>query len=493
MLNWRQIIRIIGQLLHIEAALLLITMTVAVCYSESAIPFLIPAILSIFLGLLGNYLGRGADPAMGRREGYFIVSVIWIIYTLIGMLPFILTGSTQYLSDAFFETMSGFTSTGATIFPHIDPLSHGILFWRSMTQWVGGIGIIFFTIAILPAFGIGEVKLFAAESTGPLHDKVHPKMAIAVRWIAAVYLGLTLLCYLSLLLCHMTSFDALNIAMATAATGGFAPHSALFSDPATEYVLIIFMFFSGVNYTLIYYTILKGRIHKFAHDPELGTYLLITLITTLICTLGLYIQKTDLQLGTPLPLAEQSFRESLFTIVSMQTTTGFACTDYCQWPQHLLPIILFVMFTGACAGSSSGGFKCIRLTILWRILKSEFTRILHPRAVIPVRLGDTIITTSVQKTLVAYVTLFITSLLAGALVLSFFGDQQGHDISQGEAFSLSIASLSNIGPTMGQYGPTQSWVNLAPMAKYVCSFLMLIGRLEIFPILILFTRRFWKE
>ena len=483
MTNWKQIIRVIGILLMIEAGQLLITLGVALLYREDVMPILLPLVLSMALGTAGQLIGRRAGKTMGRRDGYIIVSLVWVIFTLVGMLPFLLSGSIKDVAGAFFESMSGFTSTGATVLDVIDPLPRGILFWRSMTQWIGGIGIIFFTIAILPAFGVGEVKLFAAEATGPLHDKVHPRISVAVKWIGTVYLTLTVACIGSLMLCGMTVFDAVNIAMTTTATGGFSPHIAFFHEQwdsrMIEYVVTVFMFFSGVNYTLLFYTFLRGKFKKFFRDPELRCYLKIVGGSTLVCTVVLMLTHHGGDL-------ELSFRESLFTIVSMQTTTGFACCDYTLWPALLMPFILIVMFVGACSGSTSGGFKCVRLSIIWRVLKTEFTRILHPRAVLAVKMNGNVISSQVQRTLLAFFTLFALALIAGMLLLLLCG------LDVTDAFSVAISSISNVGPTISTYGPAHSYSDLLPLGKYTCSFLMLIGRLEIFPILVIFTRGFWK-
>ena len=438
---------------------------------------------------------------MGRRDGYIIVSTVWVLFTLIGTIPFMLTGSTIDFASAFFESMSGFTSTGATIIDDIDSMPRAIIFWRSMTQWIGGIGIIFFTLAILPAFGVGEVKLFAAESTGPLHDKIHPRISVTVKWIGAIYLLLTVACITSLFLCGMSLFDAINISMTTTATGGFSPHSAYFHEqwnsPAIEYVTTLFMFLSGVNYTLLFYILLKGRIRRCLHNPELLFYIIIVVITNIICTTFLMLQSGDIS------DFELSLRESLFTTISLQTTTGFASCDYTLWPQVLMPVLLFLMFAGACAGSTSGGFKCIRWAILWNMLHGEFKRILHPRMVSQVKLGTEVVPTSTQKTLLAFVVLFVGTLFVGTFILILCGVNENylafadHTVSLRqdftEAFSLSLSSLSNVGPGMGYYGPAHSWAVISPASKIVCSMLMLVGRLEIFPIFILFTRSFWRK
>lgn len=493
MINWRLIIKIMGFLLLIEAGLMMLCQVVCWIYGEGVRAFVPPIAIALMLGCGGVVMGMDAGKKMGRKDGYIIVSLVWVIFTLVGMLPFIIEGCVPDVPSAFFETMSGFTSTGATILDEIDTLPHGILFWRSITQWIGGIGIVFFTIAILPAFGVGEVKLFAAESTGPMHNKVHPRISITARWIGSIYVMLTLLCILALRVCGMGNFDAVNYALCCTATGGYATHSDLisvvFHSPAIEYVLIFFMFASGVNYTLIYYTILKGKIQKFFSDAEQRMYLLIVLGASLICTVTLALQD-------PLHDVELAIRQSLFTVVSLQTTTGFATYDYTLWPVQLMPVLLFVMFAGASSGSTSGGFKCVRLSIIYRVLKNEFMRILHPRAVMPVRLNDHIIHPSIVQTLIGFIALFVGSLFVGAFILALTGVDPNDvhpNFDYYEAFGLAMSSISNVGPGMGYYGPAHSWAILSPMAKLVCSFLMLIGRLEIFPIMILFTRSFWKK
>lgn len=500
MINWRQIFKILGILLFIEASHLLVSIGVAMFYHEDIMPFLWAIVCAVVLGSIGVAVGWNAGKNINRRDGYVIVSLVWIVFSLIGSIPFMLSGSVSDFASAFFETMSGFTTTGATVMDNIDALPRSVVFWRSMTQWTGGIGIIFFTLAILPAFGVGEVKLFAAESTGPLHDKIHPRISVAVKWIGSIYLELTLLCILALWLCGMNIFDAVNIGMTTTGTGGFSPHSALFHDqwhsPAIEYVTTGFMFLSGVNYTLLFYAILKGKIRKAFNNYELRVYVFFVLVTTLLCTVFLLIRNG----GNGV---ESTFRESLFTTISLLTTTGFASYDYTLWPQILMPLLIFMMFAGACSGSTSGGFKCVRWAILWKGLQNEFKRIIHPRIVAPVKLNNDIIPTSVQKTLLAYVTLFVGSLFLGTFILLLCGVDSSYIEANGlagvirqdytEALSLSLSSLSNVGLAMDYYGPMHSWTVLNPVAKLTCAFLMLIGRLEIFPIFILLTKSFWKK
>ncbi len=494
MINWRLISKITGMLLFIEAGLMVLCQIVAFIYDEGLNSFGPPIAAAVVFGVLCLIYGCKAGSNMGRKDGYVVVSIVWVIFTMIGMVPFLVSGTLPDMASAFFETMSGFTSTGATVIDNISEVPHSLLFWRSVTQWIGGIGIVFFTIAILPAFGVGEVKLFACESTGPLHDKVHPRISVAAKWIGSIYLMLTLLCVASLVLCGMDVFDAVNYSMCTTATGGYGTHSEMlhevFGNSASiEYVLTFFMFVSGINYTLIYLTILKGKLKHFFCDAEVRCYYSIVLSATLICTISLCINNnfSDIEL---------SFRESIFTVVSLQTTTGLATCDYTLWPVQLMPILLFVMFVGASSGSTSGGFKCARISIIYRVLKNEFVRILHPRAVIPVRLNNTIVPHSVVQTLLGFITLFVLGLFGGAFLLAICGvtpNPEHPHFDYYEAFGLALSSISNVGPGMGYYGPAHSWMILSPVAKWICSFLMLIGRLEIFPIIILFTPSFWEK
>lgn len=509
MSNWRLIIKVLGLLLFIEAGMMAVCFFAGMFYEENAMfAFLWAVLIASAIGSVNMYFGRNSGTNMSRRDGYLIVTVIWILFSLVGMLPFLFSGAAPDMSSAFFETMSGFTSTGATIIDNCDIQPHCILLWRSITQWVGGIGIIFFTVAILPAFGVGEIKLFAAESTGPLSNKVHPRISIAAKWIGSVYILLTTLCLTSLLLCGLNVFDAVNYSMTIIGTGGYGTHSDLLRDvynnPTMEYVMTFFMLMAGINYTLLYYTILRGKIKKFFQDSEIKTFFFIFGGATVACTIGLMAYRISAQgidtssFSAFMSQLELSFREGIFTVVSMQTTTGLATCDYTQWPVALMPIILFVMFAGACSGSTSGGFKCARWSIIFKVTRNEFKRILHPRAVLPVKYNGQVLNIQVIRTLFGFVALFVGCLLIGTFVLALFGVDPNHgstgqQFDYYEALGITMSSLSNVGPGMGYYGPVNSWSILSPFAKYVCSFLMLIGRLEIFPVLIIFYKGFWKK
>ena len=504
-MNWKLILRILGILLFIEAGMLLFCAGVGFFYQEKFLYFVWSALIALLFGTVGQLAGRHWSGRMGRRDCYMVVTLAWLVFSLVGMLPFLLSGSLPDISSAFFESMSGFTSTGATVIDNCDAQLRGILVWRSLSQWIGGIGIIFFTIAILPAFGVGEVRLFAVEATGPLQEKVHPRISTTARWIGAIYLMMTLLCAGMLLLCGMNLFDAFNYALVTAATGGFGTHSDLLRDvyhsPAIEYVLIFFMCVAGINYTLIYHTILRGRILQFFRDAELRCYLVILMVATIICTLALLAVRIDWSsgishIGTLFLSMEQALRDALFITASMQTTTGLATCDYTCWPLVVMPVLIFIMFAGACSGSTSSGFKCVRWAIIFRVARNELQKILHPQAVLPVRMNGGIVSTQIVYTLFAFTALFAAAFFGGAFLLALFGvspTANAQIFDYYDALGISIASLSNVGPGMGYYGPLHSWSILAPVSKITCALLMLVGRLEIFPVLILLTPGFWKK
>jgi len=502
-MNWKLISKIIGVLLFIQTGLLLLCMGVGIIYHEAQWPFAYTAAIAFLLGMFMQLLGRGASTNMGRKDGYLVVTIAWVVYSLIGMLPYLFENVTSGVASAFFETMSGYTTTGATIFDDIDALPNSLLFHRSLSQWVGGVGIIFFTIALLPAFGVGEVRLFAAESTGLFHDKVHPRISVTARWIGFVYCGITLLSGVSYWLCGMSIFDAVNYALTTTATGGFGTHTALMEEvyhsPLIEYVMAFFMMLSGINYTLIYTSLLKGRIKRLWSDAELRCYLRILTTITLACTLVLFLQHLRLSGNAAAPWwqsLENAFRQAFFTTTALQTTTGYATVDYTLWPIMLMPLLLFIMFAGACSGSSSSGFKCIRWSIIYRVVANEVKHILHPRAVLPVRINHTVIPTQLIITTFAFAALFAAAVFGGAFILTITGiqpDAAGPIFDYRDAITIALSQVANIGPSMGYFGPLHSYEVLTPASKIVCSVLMLLGRLEIFPILLICSRNFWKR
>ena len=482
MINSKMIYRIIGFLLLIETAMLLCCSGVSLFYEGCDLKsFLLSSAITAGTGLLLLAVGKGAEKSLNRRDGYVIVSIAWVTFSLFGMLPYYIGGFIPSVTDAFFETMSGFSSTGATILNNIESMPHGILFWRAMTQWIGGLGIVFFTIAVLPIFGVSGIQVFAAEATGPTHDKVHPRIDVTAKWIWGIYAGMTGTLTLLLALGGMSVFDSICHAFTTTSTGGFSTKQAsveFYQSPYIEYVIAIFMFLSGINFTLLL-LMFNGKIKKFIHDAELKFYFVCVSFFTLFIAVWLY-QTSPMG-------AEEAFRKSFFQVVSLQTSTGFATADYMLWPSILWGCLLIPMIIGACAGSTTGGIKCIRMVILFKIVKNEFKHILHPNAVLPVRVNKQVIPPTIQSTVLACTFLYATIAFISILVMMGLG------VGFLEAVGTVLSSMGNMGPGLGTCGPAYSWSELPDLAKWLCSFLMLLGRLELFTVLLLFTSDFWKR
>lgn len=476
------IYRIIGFLLLIETAMLLCCGAVSLFYKENDLQsFLISSAITTGVGMVMLAIGRGAEKSLNRRDGYVIVSAAWIAFSLFGMLPYYIGGYIPSITDAFFETMSGFSSTGATIMNNIESMPHGILFWRAMTQWIGGLGIVFFTIAVLPIFGMGGIQVFAAEASGPTHDKVHPRIGVTAKWIWGIYAGMTGTLIVLLMLGGMSVFDSICHAFTTTSTGGFSTKQAsieYYHSPYIDYVISVFMFLSGVNFTLLL-LLFNGKIKKFIHDAELKFYTLSVLFFTLFIAAWLY-QTTPMG-------AEEAFRKSVFQVISLHTSTGFSTADYMLWPSILWGCLVIVMLMGACAGSTTGAIKCIRMVILFRVAKNEFKHILHPNAVLPVRVNKQVISPSIQSTVLAFTFLYAVIAIVSILIIMGFG------VGFLEAIGTVVSSMGNMGPALGTCGPAYSWSGLPDAVKWLLSFLMLLGRLELFTVLLLFTSDFWKK
>lgn len=483
MFHPKAIFRILGFLLLIEAAFMLTSVPVALYYDEPVVESLLWSVGAMAgTGTLLAYICRGAGRDVSRKDGYIVVTLIWVIFSLFGTLPYLLSGAIPDFTDAFFETMSGFSTTGSTILEDIEALPNSILFWRMMTHWVGGLGIVFFTIAVFPIFGIGDIHLFAAESVGPMRAKLHPRISVTARWLLTIYIGLTLICTFFMHVAGMGWFDSLCHSMSTISTGGFSTKQAsiaAFNSPAIEYVTTLFMFMGGINLSLLYLLIFKFRVRDMYRDSEFRTYLSIVLVFTIAITAGLVCT-------SDMPVAE-SFRTALFQVVSIQTTTGFATANYVLWMPLLWLMLCALMFFGACSGSTSGAMKCMRISILVKVMLNEFKRIVHPNAVIPVRMAGKIVPTGVQSAILAYTVIYIFVLMVGLFVNMGFG------LDFLDSFGLSVASVGNVGPALGHYGPMDSLAVLPAGVKWFCSFQMLVGRLEFFAVLLLFTPIFWKR
>lgn len=483
MIHFRTILSAIGSLLLLEALLLLLTLAVGTCYGErNFIPFGLPLLTACTLGLLLRRLSRGAGGQMGRRDGFLIVSLTWVVFSLIGAMPLLLGGTVRAFAPALFETVSGFTTTGASVLGDIDHLPHSILFWRSLTHWVGGMGIVFFTIAVLPEAGSSQ-RLFQAESSGLKLGKLHPRISTTARWLLSLYLLLTVVCGLSLWLAGMGPFDAVNHALSTVATGGFSTHSesiAWFHSPAIEYVETVFMLLAATNFTLLYLLFFKHSASKLIHDGEFKLFVSVFAVFSLCVALVRYCAG-----GVGV---EEALRSSFFNVISLQSSTGFTTCDFMQWPPVVWPLLLVVSVFCACAGSTSGGVKCIRLLTAWKVMRSEFRSMLHPNAVMPLRIGGVAISERVRLTVFAFFASYFCLVAAGGVVFIGMG------LPVLDSVSLSISCLSNVGPTFGHVlGPQSTWGILSDGGLYVCSFLMLCGRLEIFSLLLPLVPSFWRE
>ena len=484
MINHKLIYKVLGQLLFIEASLLLLSLLVAVFYQQDDVfAFIVATLATIGGGLALKWKGHGADNSMTRRDAYLVVSLSWIVFSLFGTLPFLVSGCLTSFTDAYFETMSGFTTTGATIIDDVEALPHGLLFWRSLTQWIGGLGIVFFTIALLPSLVGGQTKVFAAEATGPIKTKLHPRLSTSAKWIWSIYLVLTIACIVCYYLGGMSAFDSINYAMSTTATGGFSTHNTsteFFHSATLEYTCTLFCFLSGINFTVLYAAVIKLKIKGLFKDSEFRFYLfLITAFTAFIMIELMTMRHYDL---------EHAFRSAVFQVVSFITTTGLFNDDAALWPHVTWVVLAICMFFGSCSGSTSGGIKCIRGVMLLRVVKNEFRQILHPNAVLPLKIGGVNVPMQKRVTLLA----FLVSYLIICTIISFVMIAMGIDNTN--AITITLSCVGNVGPTLGtSIGPTMSWSELPDVAKWFCSLMMLIGRLEIFSVLVIFTPAFWKE
>jgi len=484
MINQKLICKVLGQLLFLEAVLMLASLGVSLAYQEDDVfAFLVTIFITIGAGLTLKWRGRNADNSMSRRDAYLVVSLAWVVFSFFGTFPFLISGYLNSFTDAYFETMSGFTTTGATIIDDVEALPHGLLFWRSLTQWIGGLGIVFFTIALLPSLVGGQTKVFAAEATGPIKTKLHPRLSTSAKWIWSIYIVLTIACIASYYLGGMGIFDSFNYAMTTTATGGFATHNSsteFFQSPSLEYICTLFTFLSGINFTLLYAAVIKLKIKELFKNSEFKFYIfLVSVFTAFIMIELMAMRNYDL---------EHAFRSALFQVVSFITTTGLFNDDAALWPHVTWVVLALCMFFGACSGSTSGGIKCIRGVMMFRIVKNEFRQILHPNAVLPLKIDGVNVPNQKRVTLFA----FMVTYLLICLLISFTMIAMGIDNTN--AITITLSCVGNVGPTLGtEIGPTMSWSELPDIAKWFCSLMMLIGRLEIFSVLVLFTPAFWKE
>ena len=482
MINFRIIARAFSLLLIVEGLFMLLSAGVSFLYHEhTATSFCYSAFISIVTGVLVFTPLRNEERIFGKREGYIIVTGIWLIFSAFGTLPFLISGSITSFGDAFFESMSGFTTTGATILTNIESMSHGILFWRSLTQWLGGIGIIFISLSVFPVFKSFNIQIAATEFSGQPTDKIHPRIKDAAKRLVAIYFLLTLSEVILLILGGMPFFDAICHSFSTLSTGGFSTRNngiASFSSPFIMIVMTVFMFLAGTNMTMIYFG-LKGNFKKVAGNNEFVFYSIICFIFVVLVSAILYF-KSGFSFC-------KALLDGAFHVISIITTTGFYTQDHNLWGNIIIIIFFILMFTGGTAGSTSGGIKIVRLLLITKNNRQELKRIIHPNAFIPVRLDNRIISQSTIYNLLVFITLYFFVMCLGAFVVSFMG----YDIIT--SFSTSASMLGNIGPGIGTFGPFTNYSAMPMVGKWFLAVLMLLGRLELLTVMILFSKSFYSH
>lgn len=486
MVNHKLIFRVIGSLLLLEAGFMLICVGLAIFFtSPDLIPFIASTCITVAAGICLLRMSRDAPSMMTRRDSYAVVTLTWLSFSVFGALPYLFGGIITNPTDAFFETMSGFTTTGASVLNDVEAElnSHqAMLFWRSLSQWVGGLGIVFFTIAILPSMVGGSMKVFSAEATGPIRSKMHPRLSTNAKWIWSVYLALTIACTICYLIAGMDWFSAANYAMTTTATGGFSIHNdsiAHFHSPAIEYIGMVFQFAAGVNFTVLYLLIMKRQIKSFLKNSELRFYALLVGV----CSIWIAI----ILMAHCGYSVEHALRSATFHVVSLMTTTGIFCDHVGGWPHITWMILSALMFTGACAGSTSGGFKSVRVLMIWRVIQNELKRLLHPRAVLPVRINGQAMPSPLVQNLLAFFAIYVIALVGTTCLMLAI------DIDITNSVVISLSCVNNVGLPLSELGPDMAWSDLSPAVKWFCSLLMMMGRLEIFNVLLLLTPSYWKD
>ena len=492
--NIRLVVKTMGALLVIESVFMAIAMAVSFFYGDPDDgAFLVSTILTLVAGWIGIAIGTGASSQVGEREGYVIVALVWVVFSAFGMLPYWLSGQIPSFTDAWFETMSGFSTTGATILDDIEVLSHGALFWRSMTQWLGGLGIIVLSLALLPMFGLGGMQLYAAEMNGISYEKLSPRIADTAKSLWITYILLTIAEVGLLWAEGMPIFDSVCHSFTTVSSGGFSTKNmsiAFYASPIIDYTVAFFMLLAGVNFGLII-LFFRGKPGRLWHDEETKWYLSAVGVVTAVLTIGLMVQwLMDSFVASSNEFfshLEMAFREGLFTTIATMTSTGFGIADYMTWPPFLWVVVFFLMFTGASSGSTSGGMKWVRLMIFVKSGFAEFKRRIHPNAIVPVKLNGKPITQQTTNNVMAFVQFYLMILIVTVLIFC------GTGVDFDESIGAAVSALGNIGPSIGQYGPAGTYALFPTTAKWVMTLVMLIGRLEIFTVLLLFTKALWKK
>lgn len=482
-MNLKIVLKIIGFLLILNGLAMLTAIPFSIYYNSNDISAILVSGLgtALFGALIWFLVKPGTDEDIGKRDSYLIVTLGWIFCSLFGTLPFLIQGAIPSFTDALFETMSGFTTTGASILSDVEALPAGLLYWRSLTHWLGGMGIIVLSLAILPMLGIGGMQLFQAEVSGPTKEKIHPRVTETAKRLWGIYVILTFTEVVLLLFGGMNLFDALCHSFGTLATGGFSTKNqsiAYYHSPFIEYVIIVFMFIGGTSFSL-HYLALKGKILSYFKDSEFKFYFGIVFFLVALSSTYLIFNNNQ--------SVESAFRDTSFSIVSVISSTGFATVDYQRWAPFFTEIFLIMLLMGACAGSTSGGVKMVRYQLLLKNSLLELKRLIHPKAVIPVRQNDKAVQPEIILKIGAFVFLYLIVFGIASVILTVTG------LDATTAMGSVAACLANIGPGLNQTGPVSNYSSLSDFAKWVLSIVMLLGRLEIFTIFVLFSPGFWKK
>lgn len=494
--NWRLVFKTMGVLTTLEALFMLVPTFAAWWYHEADLGAWVISSAVTWVSTFWMLLaGRNAEKRVGEREGYVIVATVWIVYSLFGMLPFWLSGALPELTNAWFETMAGFTTTGATVIRDVTAMTHSILLWRALMQWLGGMGIIVLSVAILPMFGLGGMQLYSAEVTGVSYEKLSPRIADTAKHMWITYIVLTVTQTALLNLEGMTFFDSLCHSMSTISTGGFSTRndSMISDNAAIQWTTAIFMFLSGINFTQLIY-LFRGNPQRLLRDEETRWYSIAILVATLFLSVGLFVHygiehdvSRLVEFEHVLGASERALRKGFFMAVSAMTSSGFAASDYMEWPKLLWVFVFFLMFTGASSGSTAGGIKWVRIAIFAKSAVAEIKRRVHPNAVIPVRFNGQTLREQTTSNVMAFMFFYISIIVLAVLVFCASG------VEFDEAIGTAVSAIGNVGVSIGQFGPSGTYADYPTVAKWTATAVMLIGRLEIFTVLLLFSRSLWKK
>lgn len=480
-INSSLILHFVSIVIVLESLFILLAVLVSIIYNETTTQkLLLSSIITLGVGLTLHLLTlnkRKVEPS--RKESFIIVSICWIILGLVGTIPYLVTHSIPEFSNAFFESISGFTTTGSSILADIESLPKSILFWRAETHWIGGMGIIVLVVAIMPFLKINGIYLFYSEISSVTNERISTKIRYIARNMWLVYIGLTILEIVLLCLGKMPLFDSVCHSFATVATGGFSTQNNSIAgySPYIQYVITLFMLLSGINFAL-HVLLLKSKFKSVIKNEELRFYLFIILCVGILITALLYFQN-DVKL-------EPAFRSAFFQVISILTATGFATSDYLQWPTQAIFLIALLMLVGACSGSTGGGVKVIRHVISFKKINQSYKNLINPSAICVIRYNNTTVNPEYVSGVLAFIILYYAILALSMLILMIFGQNAA------TSFGAAATCMAGIGPGFGTVGPVSNFLHLPAGAKFFLTLLMVIGRLEIYPLLIIFTRSYWR-